>query len=159
MFLLPVSVTLTTLLLEALSYSRWKIKALRSPRSRKFALALPLDVWLCNSFLYRRTVRSHPSARIELVNSHISSYKQASYSNHNPLDERKLLLNKKEINKLTGKINTEGFTLVPTKMYFKKGKAKLEIAIAKGKKHYDKRQTKKNRDWNRDKARYFRKSS
>ena len=94
-----------------------------------------------------------------MVNSHISSYKQASYSNHNPLDERKLLLNKKEINKLTGKINTEGFTLVPTKMYFKKGKAKLEIAIAKGKKHYDKRQTKKNRDWNRDKARYIRKSS
>ena len=68
-------------------------------------------------------------------------------------------MNKKEINKLTGKINTEGFTLVPTKMYFKKGKAKLEIAVAKGKKHYDKRATKKNRDWNREKARYFRKSS
>ena len=69
------------------------------------------------------------------------------------------LFNKKEINKLTGKINAEGYTLVPTKMYFKKGKAKLEIAVAKGKKQYDKRQTKKNRDWNRDKARYFRKSS
>ena len=96
---------------------------------------------------------------IFLVNSHIPLYKEASYSNHNPLDERKLLLNKKEINKLTGKINTEGYTLVPTKMYFKKGKAKIEIAVAKGKKQYDKRQTKKNRDWNRDKARYFRKSS
>ena len=96
---------------------------------------------------------------IFLINSHISSYKQASYTNHNPMSERKLLLNKKEINKLTGKINTEGFTLVPTKMYFKKGKAKLEIAVAKGKKHYDKRATKKNRDWNREKARYFRKSS
>ena len=96
---------------------------------------------------------------IFLINSHISSYKQASYSNHNPTDERKLLFNKKEINKLTGKINAEGFTLVPTKMYFKKGKAKIEIAVAKGKKQYDKRQTKKNRDWNRDKARYFRKSS
>ena len=96
---------------------------------------------------------------IVLINSHISSYKEASYSNHNPTGERKLLLNKKEINKLAGKINAEGFTLVPTKMYFKKGKAKLEIAIAKGKKQYDKRQTKKNRDWNRDKARYFRKSS
>tara|TARA_Y100000748_G_scaffold286831_1_gene270458 strand:+ start:816 stop:1286 length:471 start_codon:yes stop_codon:yes gene_type:complete len=99
------------------------------------------------------------NGEIYLINSHISSYKQASYSNHNPTDERKLLLNKKEINKLTGKINTEGFTLVPTKMYFKKGKAKLEIAVAKGKKHYDKRATKKNRDWNREKARYFRKSS
>ena len=96
---------------------------------------------------------------IYLVNSHIPIYKQASYSNHNPTDERKLLLTKKEISKLAGKINTEGFTLVPTKMYFKKGKAKLEIAVAKGKKQYDKRQTKKNRDWNRDKARYFRKSS
>ena len=96
---------------------------------------------------------------IFLVNSHIPLYKEASYSNHNPLDERKLLLNKKEINKLTGKINAEGYTLVPTKMYFKKGKAKIEIAVAKGKKQYDKRETKKNRDWNRDKARYFRKSS
>ena len=96
---------------------------------------------------------------IFLINSHISLYKQASYSNHNPMDERKLLLNKKEINKLIGKMQREGFTLIPTKMYFKKGKAKIEIAVAKGKKHYDKRETKKNRDWNRDKARYFRKSS
>ena len=99
------------------------------------------------------------NGEIYLINSHISSYKEASYSNHNPTDEGKLLLNKKEINKHTGKINAEGFTLVPTKMYFKKGKAKIEIAVAKGKKQYDKRQTKKNRDWNRDKARYFRKSS
>ena len=99
------------------------------------------------------------NGEIYLINSHISSYKEASYSNHNPTDERKLLLNKKEINKLSGKVNAEGFTLVPTKMYFKKGKAKLEIAIAKGKKKYDKRTTKKNRDWNRDKARYIRKSS
>ena len=99
------------------------------------------------------------NGEIYLINSHIASYKEASYSNHNPVEERKLLLSKKEINKLTGKINAEGFTLVPTKMYFKKGKAKLEIAVAKGKKHYDKRATKKNRDWNREKARYFRKSS
>ena len=99
------------------------------------------------------------SGEIFLINSHIPVYKQASYSNHNPTDERKLLFSKKEINKLSGKVNAEGFTLVPTKMYFKKGKAKLEIAVAKGKKQYDKRQTKKNRDWNRDKARYFRKSS
>ena len=96
---------------------------------------------------------------IILVNSNIASYKQASYSDHNPTAERKLLLNKREINKLIGKMQAEGFTLVPTKMYFKKGKAKIEIAVAKGKKQYDKRETKKNRDWNRDKARYFRKSS
>ena len=94
-----------------------------------------------------------------LINSHIASYKQASYINHDPIQERKLLLNKREINKVVGKIQREGFSLIPTKMYFKKGKAKIEIAIAKGKKQYDKRETKKKRDWNRDKARFFRKSS
>ena len=94
-----------------------------------------------------------------LINSHIASYKQASYSNHSPNDERKLLLKKKEINKLIGKIQREGFTIVPTKMYFKKGKAKVELAVAKGKKQFDKRAVKKSRDWNRDKARYIRKTS
>ena len=99
------------------------------------------------------------NGEIFLINSHIPIYKQASYSNHNPYSERKLLLNMKEIKKLIGSINEDGFTLIPTKMYFKKGKAKIEIAIAKGKKHYDKRHTKKTRDWNGEKARYFRKSS
>ena len=96
---------------------------------------------------------------IVLINSHIAPLKQASYSNHNSMDERKLLLNRKEINKLIGKMQRDGFTLVPTKMYFKKGKAKIEIAIAKGKKQYDKRAVKKRRDWDRDKARYIRKTS
>ena len=96
---------------------------------------------------------------IFLVNSHIASYKEASYSDHNPTDERKLLFNKKEVNKLIGKVNRDGFSLIPTKMYFKKGKAKVEVAIAKGKKKYDKRQTIKNRQWNRDKSRYVRRSS
>jgi SsrA-binding protein len=99
------------------------------------------------------------NGEIVLINSHIASYKQASYSSHSPMEERKLLLNKREINKLIGKIQRDGFTLVPTKMYFKKGRAKIEIALAKGKKQFDKRATKKNRDWNRDKARYIRKSS
>ncbi len=98
-------------------------------------------------------------SEIFLINSHIPIYKQASFSNHDPYSERKLLLNRREINKLVGKINEQGFTLVPTKMYFKKGKAKVEIAVAKGKRQYDKRQVKKNRDWNREKSRYFRKSS
>ena len=96
---------------------------------------------------------------IYLVNSHIPSYKQSSYNNHNPNRNRKLLLNKKEINKLLGRINREGFTLVPTKLYFRKGKAKVEIAVAKGKKHYDKRHTKKKKDWIREKAKFFRKTS
>ena len=96
---------------------------------------------------------------IFLHNSHIPSYKESSYNNHNPTRNRKLLLSKREINKLIGKINMEGFTLIPTKLYFKKGKAKVEIAVSKGKKQYDKRETKKKRDWNRDRARFFRKSS
>ena len=96
---------------------------------------------------------------ITLINSHIAAYKQASYSSHSPTDERKLLLNKKEINKLIGKMQRDGFTLVPTRMYFKKGKAKIEIAVAKRKKQYDKRATKKNQDWEREKSRYFKKSS
>ena len=96
---------------------------------------------------------------IVLINSHIAQYKQASIYSHNPTEDRKLLLKKKEINKLIGKLQREGLTIVPTKMYFKKGKAKIEIAVAKGKKQFDKRAVKKNRDWNRDKARYIRKSS
>ena len=91
-----------------------------------------------------------------LLNSHISAYKQSSYNNHSPLDDRKLLLNKREINKLIGRINREGFTIIPTKMYFKNGKVKIEIAVAKGKKNYDKRKVKKDRDWNREKSRFFR---
>ena len=99
------------------------------------------------------------NGEIFLINSHISSYKESSFNDHNPISERKLLLNKREINKLIGKINKEGLTIIPTKMYFKKGKAKVEIAVAKGKKQYDKRQVKKQRDWNREKSRYFRKTS
>ena len=99
------------------------------------------------------------NGEIYLVNSHIPSYKESSYNDHLPNRNRKLLLNKREVNKLIGKINREGFTIVPTKMYFKRGKVKVEIAVAKGKKHYDKRQVKKKRDWNREKSRYFRKTS
>ena len=88
-----------------------------------------------------------------LINSHIPLYRQSSYNNHDPKGNRKLLLNRKEINKLIGRINQEGLTLISTKLYFVKGKVKVEIAVAKGKKLYDKRQVKKTRDWNREKAR------
>ena len=96
---------------------------------------------------------------IFLINSHIPAYKESSYNNHNPKRNRKLLLNKREINKLIGKANREGYSLIPTKLYFNKGKAKVEIAVAKGKRQYDKRQVKKKMDWNREKARLFRKTS
>ena len=94
-----------------------------------------------------------------LINSHIPLYRQSSYNNHNPKGNRKLLLNRKEINKLIGRINQEGLTLIPTKLYFSKGKVKIEIAVAKGKKLYDKRQVKKTRDWNREKARILSKNN
>ena len=93
------------------------------------------------------------NGEIYLINSHIPVYKQASYSNHNPYDERKLLLNKREISKLIGKVNKEGLTIVPTKLYFSKGKAKIQLAVAKGKKLYDKRLAKKKKDWRREQAR------
>ena len=99
------------------------------------------------------------NGEIFLINSHIPSYKESSYNNHEPNRNRKLLLNKREINRLIGRINREGFTLIPTRLYFKKGKAKVEIAVAKGKREYDKRQVKKKRDWNKERARYFRKTS
>ena len=99
------------------------------------------------------------NGEIFLINSHIHQYKESSYNNHDPKRNRKLLLNQKEINKLIGRINREGYTLIPTKLYFKKGKAKVEIAVAKGKRLYDKRQTKKKRDWDRERAKIFRKTS
>lgn len=76
---------------------------------------------------------------------HISPYLQSSYNNHAPERRRKLLMHKKEINRLSGLIKEKGFTIVPLKVYFKKGKAKVEIAIVKGKKLYDKRETLKQR--------------
>ena len=94
-----------------------------------------------------------------LINSHIPLYRQSSYNNHDPKGDRKLLLNRREINKLIGRINQEGLTLIPTKLYFLKGKVKVEIAVAKGKKLYDKRQVKKKRDWNREKARLLSKNN
>ena len=95
---------------------------------------------------------------IYLINSYIPLYKQSSYNNHNPRDMRKLLLKKREVNNVIGKINRDGLTVVPTKIYFKKGKAKVEIAISKGKKLYDKRQVKKKRDWQREQARILNKN-
>jgi len=94
-----------------------------------------------------------------LINSHIPLYRQSSYNNHDPKGDRKLLLKRKEINKLIGRINQDGLTLIPTKLYFVKGKVKGEIADAKGKKHFDKRQVKKTRDWNREKSRLLSKNN
>jgi len=94
-----------------------------------------------------------------LINSHIPLYRQSSYNNHDPKGNRKLLLNRKEINKLIGRINQDGLTLIPTKFYFSKGKVKVEIAVAKGKKLFDKRQVKKTREKKKKKARLLSKNN
>lgn len=85
-----------------------------------------------------------------LLNMHISPYEQGNIFNHEETRTRKLLLHKKEILKLRDKIKLEGYTLVPIKLYFKNGKAKILIGVAKGKKNYDKRETIKQRDIERD---------
>ncbi len=88
-----------------------------------------------------------------LKDAHIAPYNPASYSNHDPLRARQLLLNKKEIRELFVAVRQKGVSIVPVKLYLKDGKAKLEIAIAKGKKNYDKRQVLEKRDTERDIAR------
>ena len=94
---------------------------------------------------------------IWLLNSNIPEYLQASRFNHAPKRPRRLLLHRKQINKLSGAVEREGMTLVPLKLYFnEKGRAKIEIALARGKKLYDKRQTEKKRSWERERGRLLR---
>ncbi len=85
-----------------------------------------------------------------LINMHISPYENGNIFNHEETRTRKLLLHKKEIKKIENKITLEGYTLVPLKIYFKQGIAKIELGIAKGKKNYDKREVVKQRDIERD---------
>lgn len=85
-----------------------------------------------------------------LINCHISPYEFGNIYNHDPRRERKLLLNKKEILKILNKVKQEKYTIVPTKMYFSSRWVKLEIALAKGKKLYDKRDSLKKKDIERD---------
>ena len=92
-----------------------------------------------------------------LINSHIPEYLEANRFNHDTRRRRKLLLAKRQIAKMVQATDREGMTVVPLKLYFNdRGRAKLELAIARGKKNYDKRETTKQRDWQRDKARLMR---
>ncbi|MGN6487415.1 MAG: SsrA-binding protein SmpB [Devosia sp.] len=89
-----------------------------------------------------------------LINAHIPEYLQANRFNHEEKRPRKLLVNKKQLAKLSQDVERAGNTIVPLKLYFnEQGRAKLLIGIGKGKKSYDKRETEKNRDWNREKSR------
>jgi SsrA-binding protein len=91
-----------------------------------------------------------------LVGVHISPYEQGNVFNHEPTRDRKLLAHRREIQRLFGKVQRSGYTLVPTKMYFKDGRAKVEIGLAKGKATYDKRQDIAKKDAQRDIERAFR---
>ena len=99
-------------------------------------------------------------ARVEneeifLYNCHISPYSHGNIANHDPLRTRKLLMHKGEIQRLMGKMMQKGYTLLPLKIYFKDGKAKIELALAKGKKQYDKREDIKKRDAAREMEKAF----
>jgi len=85
-----------------------------------------------------------------MVNAHIGVYDHGNINNHDPIRMRKLLLKRSEIRKLTNKINQKGYSLIPLRIYFSNGKVKVEIGLAKGKKSFDKRETIKQKDAQRD---------
>lgn len=86
----------------------------------------------------------------EIINMHINPYEQGNIFNQDPLRSRKLLLHKKEIKWFAEKVQRGGYSIIPTKVYFRRGKCKVEIALGKGKKAYDKRETIKQRDVERN---------
>lgn len=100
---------------------------------------------------------SYEDGEMWLINAHIPEYLQGNRYNHEPRRKRKLLLSKREINRLSMAVSRDGMTLIPLKLYFnERGLAKLQLALGKGKKNHDKRQTEKQRDWNREKGRLLR---
>ena len=92
---------------------------------------------------------------IYLLNTHISSYEKGNIFNHEETRTRKLLMHKSQIKKLNNKVTLEGYTLIPLKIYFVKGRAKVLIGLCKGKKNFDKRETIKTRDVNREIAKNY----
>ena len=115
----------------------WEVKSLRAGR-----------IQLVDSYVLLK------SSEAFLIGTQIPPLLSAStHVNPDPTRTRKLLLNRKEINKLIGAVTRDGYTVIPTKLYWNRGRVKLEIGLAKGKKQHDKRATEKARDWQRDKAR------
>ena len=97
------------------------------------------------------------NAELFLIGAHISPLQSAStHVNPDPVRTRKLLLHAEEIKKLIGKVEQRGYTLVPLNLHYTRGRVKCEIGLAKGKKQFDKRETEKDRDWQREKARLMR---
>jgi SsrA-binding protein len=127
--------------LEAgIALTGWEVKSMRAGR-----------VQLAESYV----VVSH--GEVFLVGAHITPLISAStHVDANPTRQRKLLMNRAEIDRLVGAVERSGYTLVPLELYWKAGRAKLRVGLAKGKKQHDKRATEKDRDWQRDKARVLR---
>ena len=125
----------------------------------KFEAGLVLEGWEVKSLRDGKVQLNESYVHIRngeawLANALITALKTAStHIKPEPQRDRKLLLHRGELNKLIGAVERKGYTLVPLSMYWKKGMAKLQIALAKGKQLHDKRATEKERDWNRDKAR------
>ncbi len=119
----------------------WEVKSLRAGRLQlrdTYVILKNGEAWLLGAVIIP----------LESASSHVHPESQRT---------RKLLLHRSELNKLIGAVERKGQALVPIAMYWKQGRAKLEIAIAKGKKDYDKRDTEKDRDWQREKERLFKK--
>ncbi len=127
--------------LEAgLALEGWEVKAMRAGRAQ-----------LTEGYVYIRNSEAF------LIGAHIAPLKTAStHKVADPVRTRKLLLNRKELEHLIGAVERRGYTLVPLELYWKHGRAKLQLGLAKGKKQHDKRATEKDRDWVRDKARLLR---
>ena len=97
------------------------------------------------------------NGEVYIIGMNISLYTMGNFFNHDPLRDRKLLLHRQEIKRLTGKLNEKGFTLIPLRMYFKNGRVKLELGLARGKNIHDKRRTIQDRDMKRDMQREMKK--
>ncbi|HAO23551.1 MAG: SsrA-binding protein [Methylophaga sp.] len=117
----------------------WEVKSLREGKAQlsdSYVLIRHGEAWLANALI----------TALKTASTHVVP---------EPQRDRKLLLNRNELNKLIGAVERKGYTLIPLNMYWKRGKAKIEIALAKGKQMHDKRATMKERDWQRDKERLF----
>jgi len=120
-----------------LALEGWEVKSLRAGKAQ-----------LTESYVIVR------NGEISLLGAHLTPLSSASsHVNADPTRTRKLLLHRKEIDRLSGLVDRKGYTLVPLELYWARGRAKLAVGLAKGKKQYDKRATTKDRDWERDKAR------
>lgn len=126
-----------------LSLQGWEVKSLRAGKAQ-----------LSESYVHVR------GGQAQLIGAHITPLTSAStHVSADPTRTRRLLMHRKELDRLTGLVERQGMTLVPLELYWKKGRAKLAIGLAKGKKQHDKRATLKDRDWKLDKARLLKQRS